>query len=61
MFCYRVLIRSVCVCFYECVFLHDNSKSCLSDNIKFEHIVAYENILDKFNIGHCQTKVKVTE
>ena len=25
-----------------------------------EHIVVYENISDKFDIGHCQTKVKVT-
>ena len=28
--------------------------------MKFEHIVVYENISDKFDIGHCRTKVKVT-
>ena len=28
--------------------------------MKFEHIVVYENISDSFDIGHCQTKVKVT-
>ena len=50
--CIRV---RVCVCF-----LHDNSKSNRSRNMKFEHIVVYENISDSFDIGHCQTKVKVT-
>ena len=28
--------------------------------MKFEHIVVYENISDKFDIGLCQNKVKVT-
>ena len=28
--------------------------------MKFEHIVVYENISEKFDIGHCRTKVKVT-
>ena len=49
----------MCVCLCVCLCLHDNSKSSLSRNIKFENIVAYENISDKFDIGHCQTKVKV--
>ena len=43
-----------------CVFLRDNSKSNQSRNMKLEHIVVYENFLDKFDIGHCQTKGKVT-
>ena len=46
----------VCVCFRVSVFLHDNSKR----NMKLECIVVYENILDKFDIGYCQTKVNVT-
>ena len=51
----------MCVCASMCVckFLHDDSKSNQSSNIKFEH-VEYENIPDKFDIGHCRTKVKVT-
>ena len=27
--------------------------------MKLDYIVVYENISDKFDIGHCQTKVKV--
>ena len=27
--------------------------------MKFKDIAVYENNLDKFNIGHCQSKVKV--
>ena len=27
---------------------------------KFEYIIVYENISEKFDIGHCRTKVKVT-
>ena len=50
----------VCACVCVCVFLHDNSKSNRSRKMKFEHIVLYKNISDKFNIGHCRTKVKVT-
>ena len=49
----------MCVCVCVCV-LHDNSKSNRSRNMKLEHIVIYENISDKFDIGHCRTKVKVT-
>ena len=54
---YRVLVRVfMCVS----VFLHDNSKSNRSRNIKFEYIVVHENISDKFDIGHCRTNIKVT-
>ena len=28
--------------------------------MKLEYIVVYANISDKFDIGHCQAKVKVT-
>ena len=28
--------------------------------MKFENVVVYENISDKFDNGHCQIKVKVT-
>ena len=28
--------------------------------MKFEYIVVYENISDKFDNGYCQNKVKVT-
>ena len=28
--------------------------------MKFKYIVVYENNSDKFSIGHCWTKVKVT-
>ena len=45
----------VCVCFCVRVFLHDNSKSNQSRNIKFKHIVVYENISDKFDNGHCHS------
>ena len=50
----------VCVCVCLCVFLHDNSKSNRSKNMKFEYFVEYENIMDKFDNGHCRIKVKVT-
>ena len=57
-------LESVCVCVFLCfcvsVFLHDNSKSNQSKNMKLEYIVVYENISDKFDIEHCRTKVKVT-
>ena len=42
------------------MFLHDNSKSNQSWNMKLEYIVVYENISGKFDIGYCRTKVKVT-
>ena len=59
----RVLVRfcvSVFPCFFVSVFLHNNSKSNQSRNMKLDYIVVYENISDKFDIGHCRTKVKVT-
>ena len=28
--------------------------------MKFEYVVVYENISDKFDNGHCQIKVKVS-
>ena len=40
--------------------MHDNLKSNRFRNMKLEYIVVYDNISDKFDIGHCQTKVKVT-
>ena len=47
-------------CFCVSVFLHGNSKNNQSINMKFEYVVVvYENISDKFDIGHCRTKVKV--
>ena len=56
--------EAVCMCMCVCVsvFLHDNSKSYRSSNMKLEYVVGlvYENISDNFDIGHCQTKVKVT-
>ena len=65
-FCnYRVHVRvcvCVCVCICVCVFvvfLHDDSKSNQSRNMKFEYFVVYENISDTFNNGHCRVKVKV--
>ena len=50
------------MCFRMCVFLHENSKSKRSRNMKLDYIVKYENscFSDKFDIGHCRTKVKVT-
>ena len=52
----------MCVCIRVCVyvFLHDDSKSNRSRNMKFEYVVVYENILDKFDNGNCRIKVKVT-
>ena len=51
----------VCVCLSVClcVCVHDNSKNNGSIHLKFEHIVAYENSSDEFDIGHCPIKVKV--
>ena len=49
----------VCVCISVCVFCHDNSKRNRSRNMKLKYIVVYENILDKFDNGHYQIKVKV--
>ena len=51
---------SVCVCVCVCVFVHDNSKNNGLIHLKLEHIVVYENSSDKFDIGQCPIKVKVT-
>ena len=50
----------VCVCVCVSVFLHANPKNNRFSNMKSEYIVVYENISDKFDIGHCRTKVKFT-
>ena len=58
------------LCFHVSVFLYflqdtSNSKSNgsrnmnRSRNMKLEHFTVYENISDKFDIGHCWAKVKV--
>ena len=58
---YSLEFVCVCICVCVCVFLHDNSKNKYrSRNMKFKHIVAYENISVKFDIGHCRVKVKLT-
>ena len=49
---------SLSVCLSVCV--HDNSKNNGSIHLKLEHIVVYGNSSDKFDIGHCPIKVKVT-
>ena len=55
---YIVLIR---VCVFVCVCVCINySKSNRSSNKQFKYIVVYENILGKFDNGHCQIKVTVT-
>ena len=51
---------SVCVSVCLSVCVHDNSKNNGSIDLKLEHIVVYENSSDKFDIGHCPIKVKVT-
>ena len=52
----------VCVCLSVCVCVHNNSKNNGSVDLKLEHIVVhvYKNSSDKFDIGHCPIKVKVT-
>ena len=64
--CVFVCVSCVCVCVLVCVLvcasvcvLQDNSKNNWSWNMKLEHIVAYENISEKFDNGHCRIKVKV--
>ena len=51
----------VCLCFYVpvCVFVHYNSKNNCSIHLNLEHVVAYQNSSDKFDIGHCPIKVTV--
>ena len=48
----------MCICVSVCVL--DNSKNNSSIHLKLEHIVAYENSSDEFDIGHCPIKVKAT-
>ena len=50
---------SVCVCLCVSVSVYGNSKYIGSTNLKFEHIVVYENNSDEFNIGQCRSNVKV--
>ena len=47
---------SLCVWVCVCVFLHENLKSNRSRITKFE----YFNSWDRFDIGHCWIKMKVT-
>ena len=54
--CARVCVHP-CVCLR--VFLHGNSKSKRSRNMKFEYIVVYKSISENFDNGHCRIKVKV--
>ena len=48
------LLKIFSLCVYVCGFVHDNSKSKQSRNMKFNYFVAYENIPDKFDNGHCR-------
>ena len=50
---------SVCVSWCVCVCVHDNSKTNGSIDLKFKHIVVYENSSDGFDTGHWPIKVKV--
>ena len=50
---------SACVCVCVCVSVSTITQKKSSRNLKFEYIVAYENISDEFDIGHCLTKIKV--
>ena len=52
------MVVCVSVCLSVCV--QDNSKNNGSIDLKLEHTVVYENSSDKFDIGHCPIKVKVT-
>ena len=51
---------SVCLCICLSVSVHDNSKNNGSIHLKLEQNLVYENSSDKFDIGHCSIKVKVT-
>ena len=50
---------SVCLSSCVSVYVHDNSENNGSIHLKLEHIVAYENISEQFDIWHCPIKVKV--
>ena len=55
----QLAINGVCVCVCVCVCVQDNSKSNQSRNMKFEYVLVYENISDKFDKSHCRIEVKV--
>ena len=48
-----------CVCVCVCVLFHVNSKRNQSRNMKFKYTEVNENNSEKFDIGHCRTKVTV--
>ena len=50
----------MCLSVYVSVYSINNSTNDGSIHMKLEHVVVYENSLDKFKIGHCPIKVKVT-
>ena len=71
----KVLVRvfvcvRMCMCVCACVcfpipfvsvcMIYINSKRNRSRNMKFKYIEVNENNWDKFDIGHCRTKVNVT-
>ena len=51
----------VIVAFVQNAIIEYSSESLCnrSSNMKFDFVVVYENISDKFDKGHCRTKVKV--
>ena len=52
---------AVCVSVCVCVSVYTITQKNRLIHLKLEHIVVYENNLDKFDIGHFPIKVKVTE
>ena len=48
------------MCVSVCVSVYTITQNNGSIHLKLEHIVAYENSLDEFDIGHCPIQVKVT-
>ena len=44
----------VCVCLCVCFCMITQK-----ENLKFKYILVYENNSEKFDIGHCRTKVKI--
>ena len=58
-FVYVCFCVCMCVCARICGFLHNNSKSNQSRNMKFKCIALYENSSVEFSTGHYQIKVKV--
>ena len=57
--CLGILV-SVCLCVCLSVYTI-TQKNNGSIHLKLEHIVVYENSSEEFDIGHCVSKVKVTE